>query len=341
MPILRSEKSEKSDKSEEFSEVGSVLHPLLSKHNVKVFIKRDDQIHPVISGNKWRKIKYNLSNVNNQFKDIITFGGVFSNHIHAIAFACYQQKVKSIAIIRGEESNQYNYTLSWAQYWGMKLVFVDRKTYRLRNNSIYLKALQQQYPEHVIVPEGGSNEHALKGVSEVIGELNQQVEFDTLITPVGSGGTLAGLILGDNDEHNLLGISVLKQAEYINEHIINLLPNSAKKFKNWRIMHEYHCGGYAKFSQQDAIKIRQFSHLTHIDFEPVYSGKMILALLDLVETGYFPAGHRIVLLHTGGLQGLGGMFERGILNKDEWPLLPAKPVINPNEFKKQVLLDVN
>lgn len=304
----------------------SLTAPLFDKCQVKVFIKRDDNLHPVISGNKWRKLKFNLRSAKcKSTKHIITFGGGFSNHIHAVAFACYQQKVKSIGIIRGEECNQHNYTLSWARYWGMKLIFVDRKTYKLRNDPHYLSQLQKQYPKYFIIPEGGSNALALPGVAEVINELNQQVKFDTLITPVGSGGTLAGLILGDKGEHNLLGISVLKQAEYINQHITDLLPNEAKQYQNWRVMHQYHCGGYAKFSQQDAIKIREFADMTQINFEPVYSGKMILALLDLVESGYFPAGHRIVLLHTGGLQGLGGMFERKILNQDEWPTLPEKP----------------
>ena len=304
-----------------------VSHPLFLKHNVTIFIKRDEQLHGVVSGNKWRKLKYNLHCVSgNPVNNVITFGGAFSNHIHATAFACYQKKIKSIGIIRGEENNQNNYTLSWAKHWGMELIFVDRKTYRLRNDKNYLTQLQQQYPGYYIVPEGGSNSLALQGVAEVIDELNQQIEFDTLITPVGSGGTLAGLILGDKGQHNLLGVSVLKQAEYINEQITELLPEDAKQYENWQVMQQYHCGGYAKFSQQDALKIREFSQVTNIDFEPVYSGKMILALLDLVESGYFPAGHRIVLLHTGGLQGLGGMFERGLLNKNEWPTLPTKPL---------------
>lgn len=298
--------------------------PSFKKHNIQVSIKRDDQIDQIISGNKWRKLKYNIRHVeNSSAKGIITFGGCFSNHIHATAFACYQQNIPVIGIIRGEESNQNNYTLNWAKHWGMQLIFVDRKTYRLRHQDEYLAQLKQQFPGYVVVPEGGSNTLALAGVAEVIDELNQQTDFDTLITPVGSGGTLAGLIVGDKNQHSIIGISVLKQQAYLENQVKELLPENAKAYTNWTVLNEYHCGGYAKFTQQDVEKISAFNASSGVDFEPVYSGKMILALLDLIETGYFPEHHRIVLLHTGGLQGLGGMFERGILNPDEWPSLPV------------------
>ncbi len=305
------------------SSLQPISHPIFTQHKITVQVKRDDQIHHIISGNKWRKLKYNLLQAQtNGAKGIITFGGSYSNHIHACAFACQQQKLPVIGIIRGEAKNQDNYTLLWAKYWGMQLSFVDRKTYRQRGEQVYLQALQKQYPEHLIIPEGGSNQLALPGVAEIINELNQQADFDTLITPVGSGGTLAGLIVGDKNQHNLLGIAVLKQQGYLENSVQALLPISAKNANNWRILNDYHLGGYAKFSPQDANKIREFSRVVGIDFEPVYSGKMILALLALIESGYFPAHHRIVILHTGGLQGLGGLIERGILMPNEWPSLP-------------------
>jgi len=304
-----------------------ISHPMFTRHKISVQVKRDDQIDKVISGNKWRKLKYNLLHAKAiNAKGIITFGGSFSNHIHACALACKQQQLSAIGIIRGEEDNQDNYTLAWAKHWGMQLSFVDRKTYRLRNEKSYLQHLQQQYPDYLIVPEGGSNALALIGMAEVIDELNQQSEFDTLLSPVGSGGTLAGLISADKNQHKILGISVLKQDGYLVKQVNDLLPEHAKAHTNWQLMSQYHGGGYAKFSAQDAQRIRSFSAVVGIDFEPVYSGKMILALLDLMSTGYFPAHHRIVLLHTGGLQGLAGMFERGILNPNEWPSLPAPPV---------------
>lgn len=295
-----------------------ISHPLFEKHQLIVSIKRDDNIHPVISGNKWRKLKFNLHFAKeNNYTGIISFGGSFSNHIHALAFACQQQGLKSIGIIRGEPNYASNYTLTMAQQWGMSLNFVDRKTYRLRDDNDYLKNLQQKYPDYLLIPEGGSNKLALGGVGEIITELNQQCEFHVLLTPVGSGGTLAGLIQADNNQHQLLGIAVLKQDGYLAEQVNHLLSDDSH-FNNWQILSEFHRGGYAKFCKEDEQRIVDFNLQTGLVFEPVYSGKMILALLDLIEQGYFPKGQRIVLLHTGGLQGIGGMLERKLLSGDDW-----------------------
>jgi 1-aminocyclopropane-1-carboxylate deaminase len=302
------------------SPLQKITHPLFERHQLSVSIKRDDVIHPIISGNKWRKLKFNLRHAQiHNYIGVISFGGSFSNHIHALAFACHQQGLKSIGIIRGEKEYASNFTLSMAQQWGMELHFVDRKSYRLRENKEYLAQLQFTYPGYLIVPEGGSNTLALGGVGEVITELNQQCQFDTLVTPVGSGGTLAGLIKADNNQHNILGIAVLKQDGYLTEQVNNLLGDNLH-FNNWQIMPEFHRGGYAKFSKEDVKKILSFSQQTGLIFEPVYSGKMILALLDLIDQQYFPKGHRLVLLHTGGLQGIGGLIERGLLSANDWSM---------------------
>ena len=303
-------------------------HPLFNKHNVQVQIKRDDIIHPIISGNKWRKLKYNLQQVKQaqNFNGVLSFGGSYSNHIHALAFACFEQNIPCIGIIRGEIEYADNFTLAWAKHWGMTLYFVDRKTYRRRHDNDYLAELQQQFPQYFIVPEGGSNKLAIAGVSEIVTELIQQTEFDTLITPVGSGGTLAGLIAGDmlnNITHKILGIAVLKNAEYLEDEVKCLLPTSSKIHNKWQLLSKFHRGGYAKFSPHDVARIIEFNQITGVDFEPVYSGKMILAFLDLLAEGYFIDGERIVLLHTGGMQGLGGMIERGILSAEDWPM-PAR-----------------
>lgn len=306
------------------SPIEKINHPTFDKHQLTVFIKRDDTIHPIISGNKWRKLKFNLSHAKqHNFSGVLSFGGSFSNHIHALAFACQQQGLKSIGIIRGEKEYANNFTLSMAKRWGMELIFVDRKTYRLREDADYLASLQQQHPDYLVVPEGGSNTLALIGVGEVIEELNQQCKFDTLLTPVGSGGTLAGLVQADNNQHQLLGIAVLKQDNYLTEQVNNLLGKPSHH-NNWQILSEFHRGGYAKFNKDDVQRLLAFNQQTGFIFEPVYSGKMILALLDLIEQGHFPEGHRIVLLHTGGLQGLGGMIERGLLDGDDWSV----PLIN-------------
>ncbi|WP_068544969.1 1-aminocyclopropane-1-carboxylate deaminase/D-cysteine desulfhydrase [Thalassotalea crassostreae] len=309
------------------SQLQPVNHQLFYKHNISVMIKRDDLIHPVISGNKWRKLKYNLLQAKAENKNtILSFGGAFSNHIHALAYACNVQDLNSIGIIRGEPEYANNFTLRWSKHWGMDLNFVDRKTYKQRDNPDYIDQLSIQYPNAYIVPEGGSNELALPGMGEVITEINEQADFDYLLTPVGSGGTLAGLVKADNNKHKLLGISVLKQQGYLDDEVNKLLESDDNRFKNWQILNDFHRGGYAKYKKEDAKRIYQFSQQTGIPFEPVYSGKMLLAFLDLLEQGYFPEKSKIVLLHTGGLQGLGGMHERGLLNDHDWPIPQRAPV---------------
>ena len=313
-------------KQNNFSLLQQVQHPLFLHHQVNVKIKRDDLLHNIISGNKWRKLKYNLNYLlQHEYQGAVSFGGSYSNHIHAFAFACHQQNIPCIGVIRGEPEYASNYTLTWARHWGMTCHFVDRKTYRRRFDKDFLAELRQQYPNHFIVPEGGSNELAIQGVSEIATELALQTEFDTLLTPVGSGGTLAGLILGDylqEKQHKILGIAVLKQAEYLQQEILKLLPEHAKSHNTWQLLTNFHRGGYAKFSSHDVQKISAFYQQTQIPFEPVYSGKMLLSFLELLEQGYFKTNERIILLHTGGMQGLGGMFEQGRLLAKDWPELP-------------------
>jgi len=311
-----------------YSPLEPVYHPIFEQYGIQVLIKRDDLIHPIISGNKWRKLKYNIDNVKeHQLKGIVSFGGSYSNHIHAVSFACKINKLNSVGIIRGEEEYANNATLSQAQKWGMKLEFINRKSYKERNNPVFLQQLQNRYPDYYIVPEGGSNELAIRGVKEVCHELKHQTKFDTLITPVGSAGTMSGLILGDNEEHNIIGIAVLKQAEYLNTTIKSFLSTNDHNFTNWKLLSEFHCGGYAKFSQENLADIVAFSKVTGIPFEPIYSGKMVLALLTLVKQGYFAKGHRIVLLHTGGLQGLAGLAEQKRVNLNQWQL-PSAPEVD-------------
>jgi 1-aminocyclopropane-1-carboxylate deaminase len=303
--------------------------PLFKQHNIHVQIKRDDLIHDEISGNKWRKLKYNLLNFKQKkYAGVVTFGGSFSNHIHAFAYACKQQNIPCVGVIRGEPQYANNFTLSWARHWGMHLHFVDRLTYRRRTEDNYLNELMHKFPNHLIIPEGGTNADAIKGVAEIISELKNQSSFDTLITPVGSGGTLAGLITGDSQQnkapHKILGIAVLKQAEYLLTDVKQLLPDFAKGHNNWELLTQFHRGGYGKINNEDIERLKQINQQTGIVFEPVYSGKMMLALCELVEQGYFHANERIVLVHTGGLQGLGGMIEQGILSANDWPK-PAGP----------------
>lgn len=307
------------------SNVESILHPLFSKHNIIVKIKRDDLIHPIISGNKWRKL---LGNVNfaqtEKYQGILSFGGAYSNHIHALAYTCQQHQLKAVGVIRGEQAYRNNFTLSWAEHWGMQLRFVDRKTYRRRTEKQYLQELQQQFPNYFIIPEGGSNQLALSGVAQLVTELKHQSDYDTLMLPVASGGTLAGIISADT-QHQLIGIAVLKGADFLTKTIDDLLVNQHLKHNNWRILSEFHRGGYAKFSTEDSERLRAFSLQVGVPFEPIYSGKMVLALLDLIPTNYFPKNHTVMLIHTGGLQSLAGLAEQQKINGQQWSLPKSAP----------------
>lgn len=283
---------------------------LLQQNDVSIFIKRDDLIHPLISGNKWRKLKYNLvaAQQNNAHR-LLTFGGAYSNHLHAFAAACKALDFEGIAIVRGEKPNKLNPTLQFVSECGVQLEFVSRSEYRLRNDNDYLQILQQRFAASMIIPEGGSNELAIQGVKEIYDELQQQLSesFDLIATAVGSGGTLAGLISGLQARQSALGICALKGAEYLEQEITAL---GTSENQNWQLNHEYHHGGYARFTDELLDFMVMFKQQSGIELEPIYTGKLMYALFDLVERGYFPRGARIVALHTGGLQGLNGMRQR-------------------------------
>jgi 1-aminocyclopropane-1-carboxylate deaminase len=308
-----------------YSIVETLQHPLFDKHNIVVKIKRDDLIHPIISGNKWRKLLGNVTFAKTKkYRGILSFGGAYSNHIHALAYTCQQHQLPAVGVIRGEPAYRNNFTLSWAEHWGMQLRFVDRKTYRRRTEKQYLQVLQQQYPNYFIIPEGGSNQLALSGVAQLVSELKQQSHYDTLLLPVASGGTLAGIISADT-QHQLIGIAVLKGGEFLEKTINDLLINHKLEHNNWRILNEFHRGGYAKFSAEDSERLRVFSQQVGVPFEPIYSGKMVLALLDLIAANYFPKNHTVMLIHTGGLQSLAGLAEQQKINGQQWPIPNSAP----------------
>ncbi|MFT6270753.1 MAG: 1-aminocyclopropane-1-carboxylate deaminase [Alphaproteobacteria bacterium] len=282
--------------------------------DIQISIKRDDLLHSIISGNKWRKLKHALlPAVEANTKHIISFGGGFSNHIHALGYCCQQLNIQFTAIIRGDYSQNLSPMLQDLLSWRTDIQYVDRATYQRRTNPNYLHELQQQYPHALLIPEGGSQLQALKGVAEIVDELCNS--YDYVVVPVASGGTLAGLITGLNTgldtglkKHpqttacKILGVGVLKGEGYLEQLVMDLLPEY-KQIKNWHINHDYHFGGYAKSNHELTQFCQDFYHQTEIKIEPVYSGKLFFALRDLITKGYFPQGSRILALHTGGLQG--------------------------------------
>ena len=275
-----------------------VEDPVFIERGIQFYIKRDDLIHPLVSGNKWRKLKYNFLEAEKLgFDTLLTFGGAYSNHIAAVAAAGQATGFSTIGIIRGEELNEtVNPTLRFAASCGMKLVFVSRSTYKDK------ELLAQPYGQGCyVIPEGGSNALAAKGVAEVVAEIQTQLNkpFDFLCTPLGTGGTAAGLVVGK--AKNVLVFPSLKiTKEEAKAMIENHLSGEDSIIE---VLTNYHFGGYGKANDVLWDFIEMFNHQTHIPLERVYTGKMMFGLYDLLKKGYFKTGSVIVALHTGGLQG--------------------------------------
>lgn len=286
-----------------------IHHPLLDAHDVRLWCKRDDLIHPTLSGNKWRKLKYHLQQANALGKThLLSFGGAYSNHIHALAAAGHQVGLRTTGIIRGEAESVSNTTLSAARGWGMDLVFVDRQSYRRRQDPAWLA--QFMAPDTLLVPEGGSSPLAIPGVAELVAEV--PFSPDLWVLPCASGGTLAGLIAGKREREQILAIAVLKGGAFIHDEVCRLHPPAADT-TGWHIALDHHDGGYAKFSPALWQWVQAFSAQTGLPLEPIYSGKAMWGLFRELAAGRIPPGSEIVFIHTGGLQGLAGLKEQGRL----------------------------
>lgn len=278
---------------------------------VSLFVKRDDAIHPVMSGNKWRKLSHALTSP--LPKAIVSFGGGFSNHLHALGFVCHKLGIPLNAIIRGDYSASPTPMIEDLKSWGTHINYVDRITYKKRNDSAYLQQLKQQHPDATIIPEGGSQAQALQGIGDMVDEID--IDFDFIVAPVASGATLAGIVSALNkrnknnaaDTHQLavckaIGVGVLKGEDYLEALVEQFLPASLGR-SNWHIDHNYHFGGYAKAPNELQTFCNDFKNTFDFDIEPVYSGKAFWAVKDMLAKGMFKDGSRIVILHTGGLQG--------------------------------------
>jgi len=280
---------------------------------VSLFIKRDDLIHPQISGNKWYKLKYNLIEAAaKDYNTLLTFGGAYSNHIYATAAAGAIAGFKTIGIIRGEEHLPLNHTLDFAVSKGMKIYYLNRGDYRKKNDPEFLNNLKNNFGNFYLVPEGGTNQLAVKGCEEIIQNIN--IEFDSIVVPVGTGGTISGIIKGLKNQNNkkAIGIVVLKNAGFLEQKVSELINGTTanKNSYNWEIIFDYHFGGYAKFNYVLLEFINEFKEKTDIQLDPVYTGKMMFGTFDLIRKGYFKSGSSILIIHTGGLQGIYGFKER-------------------------------
>lgn len=278
--------------------------PLLDQKGVTLFIKREDLIHPFVSGNKWRKLKYNLIEAKDKgVNTLLTFGGAYSNHIYATAAAANESGLKSIGVIRGEElaSKPLNKTLRFAQEQGMNLKFVSREKYRQKASSSFLDELEKEFGGFYLLPEGGTNELAIKGCEEIVD--NEIKAFDVICTCVGTGGTISGIITAAHPAQKVIGFSALKGG-FLKDEVENLLYDYHQRtYDNWAIEEGYHFGGYAKSNQELISFIDDFEANHQIPLEPVYTGKMMFGLFDLIKKNVFKKGIIIVAIHTGGLQG--------------------------------------
>jgi 1-aminocyclopropane-1-carboxylate deaminase len=284
-------------------------------NGITVHIKREDLIHPIVSGNKFRKLKYNLLEAKNQKKDtLLTFGGAFSNHIAAVAYAGQQNGFKTIGIIRGDElqdQKALNPTLTFAKSCGMHFEFVSRETYRLKSEKSFLESLKDSFGDFYLVPEGGTNSLAIKGCEEILE--HQDSDYDYICCAIGTGGTISGIINSANGNQKILGFPALK-GDFLQDEIRIFVKNN-----NWELINQYHFGGYGKVNEDLIAFINSFYATTKIPLDPIYTGKMVFGVLDLIKNNYFPAQSKILLIHTGGLQGISGMNEK--LSRKKLPIL--------------------
>lgn len=294
------------------SPLQALYDPLFEKAGIQVFTKRDDLIDIEISGNKWRKLKYNIKA--SESLPILTFGGAFSNHIAATAAACYRLDRKSFGIIRGERTQPLNYTLQQAEDHGMKLHYISRSDYRLKGNRDFIETLHKKLGDFFPVPEGGANMYGVKGSRDIVNEIDQP--FDYLVSAMGTGTTLSGMLTASNSHQKQIGIPVLKNGGFLEDEVNRMTKDYCIEFNQpsphakFELFTEYHHGGYARISNELIEFIRYFNKQLHIKTDPVYSGKSAFALYDLIKKGYFEKGSTVVWLHCGGLQGTEGIEKR-------------------------------
>ena len=297
------------------------------KAGVDLYVLRLDLMHPWVNGNKWFKLKYNLLEAKEKnFTTLLTFGGAYSNHIYATAAAGSLFGFRPIGVIRGEERLPLNPTLSFAVQQGMQLVYLNREMYRQRNTPALEEYLQQRFGEVFIIPEGGSNLNGVRGCTEIIDRAmptaGYAYAFDHICVACGTATTLAGIALSLHEGQRVIAFPVLKNGAFLAQEIKTLLTNyltsGSPAPSNWELMCDYHFGGYAKVNDELLLFSQQFTQQHGIPLDYVYTAKMFYGVMDLLQQGFFCKGvpqrgcrrHRLLLVHTGGLQGNAGMEER-------------------------------
>ena len=281
---------------------------------MQLMVSRQDLLHPKISGNKWYKLKHNIAQAKaSGAHRLVSFGGAYSNHLHALAYAGQLYDLDTIGLVRGEIINPLNPTLQDAVDWGMQLIAVSRSEYRRRNEADFLEQLIRPFEPCYVIPEGGANLLAVKGCAEIAQGIERQVDcLDYLCVPCGTGATLAGLVSGlTSSQTKVLGFCALKGLQDLEEKVAQLLSlNEYDSGVPWQVIHAYPCGGFARLSSELIQFMDRWQEFSDIPLEPLYTGKMRFGLFQLIEQNYFLPGSCIVAIHTGGLQGLRGMRDK-------------------------------
>lgn len=276
--------------------------PLAIAAGVKLLVKREDMNHPRVSGNKWWKLKYNLQEITAQGKDtILTFGGAYSNHIYATAVAAEACGLRSIGLIRGEERFPLNPILTAARKFGMTLEYISREEYRRKTDEAFLSALKEKWNDPYLVPEGGTNEAGVRGAKE-FGISLQATPFDYLCVPVGTGGTIAGLIQATGSRAEIIGFPAIRGEGSLASDIA-MLSGEIEQATRWRLERDYHHGGYARATPELIAFVEQFERAHGFALDMIYTSKMMFGIFDLMKRGYFARGSTVLAVHTGGLFG--------------------------------------
>ncbi|MBU2709955.1 1-aminocyclopropane-1-carboxylate deaminase/D-cysteine desulfhydrase [Zooshikella harenae] len=291
--------------------IQSFPHPLALEKNIQLNVLRLDLVHPKISGNKWYKLKYNLKSAISSGADCVaSFGGAYSNHIHALATAGSYLGFETVGFIRGQQPKVLSPTLKDATKMGMRLIYLDRVTYREKHLVEKQSALAHQFLSNANtvywVPEGGSNLLAIKGTQEIT-EYEHVKQFDYIFVACGSGGTLAGLIKGAELQQQVIGVPVLKGGGFLQKTVEGFLWDSGlREKKQWQLWLDGHWGGYGKTSDQ----LHQFILSIEKDFslplDPIYTGKLVWRVIEGIRHGEILSGSRVLIIHSGGLQGRRG-----------------------------------
>jgi 1-aminocyclopropane-1-carboxylate deaminase len=276
--------------------ISPINHSLLEKNNLQLDMLRLDTIHPAISGNKWFKLKYHLEDAREKSKkSLLSFGGAYSNHLHALAFAGKKYGYKTIAYVRGEEVS--NPTLKDCKTWGMELHFISRAQYQLKDDEVFIQALQERLPESLIIPEGGKSEYGILGCREIM-TLTDTAKYDIITCAIGTATTFIGISQSLLPHQFAIGYTAMKQGEYLHDIIVKNIQHD-----RWQLVADYHFGGFAKITDELKDYMQIFYLENDIELDRVYNAKMIAGLFDMIGKGMFEKGKKILAIHTGGLQG--------------------------------------